>query len=668
MFSLVSTSFTPSTTAIGANVFLTALAGILPLLLFFVLLGAFKVKTHWCALISLVAALLIAVFGYKMQLSMSLLAAGQGIVFALIPIIYIIIAAVWLYNLTEVSGRSKDMRAVFNTIGKGDIRVQALIIAFSFCGLLEGLAGFGAPVAIVAAMLVSLGLPPVKAAVVTIVGNAINVGFGAMAIPTTTAGRLGGQNPLVVAANMGHLSWIFACFIPLLLLWILDGGRGVAQLWPIALISGVATAAGHFFTSEFSYELTAVLASLLGLAASYIFLLVWTPKTPDDYRSESTQEDRPNASRITLALLPYVLVVVVIAITKLWKIGVDIDAIFKSTDMKSPRIARRVGRFHRQGRFCDDLHLPVPLQSRNLDLRHCSHCCFRLRSHQFGRSLPHDLHKGNCNSLQDNFHLEDFYPDDLLGHGLGLRHEPLWTNWGDWYRSCNNRRVLRLPLPHPWLVGNSSRRICNQRRRTLCQPSVHSSADRRTRPIDFACRQHDRWWYRQDCVAAESHYCSDRNQRTRKRSRDSQEGGSLFHRIATHLVHLDLPRLARLFGFLHARCLRSLGSQSRGCEPNVCFKRGVLCRSHCDPWRFFVQRSRFSRDAFLSVQTQHARAYPRTHALPSSLTKLTAKSRSKNAPIPSMNGCPGSVQLRDTSWRPTSQKDGSYPHPTITYG
>ena len=143
--------------------------------------------------------------------------------------------------------------------------------------------------AIVAAMLVSLGLPPVKAAVVTIVGNAINVGFGAMAIPTTTAGRLGGQNPLVVAANMGHLSWIFACFIPLLLLWILDGGRGVAQLWPIALISGVATAAGHFFTSEFSYELTAVLASLLGLAASYIFLLVWTPKTSSSRQTSRSQ-------------------------------------------------------------------------------------------------------------------------------------------------------------------------------------------------------------------------------------------------------------------------------------------------------------------------------------------------------------------------------------------
>ena len=336
MFLSVSTSFTPSTTAIGSNVFMTALAGILPLLLFFVLLGAFKVKTHWCALISLIAAILIAVIGFKMPITLSLLAAGQGIVFAFIPIIYIIIAAVWLYNLTEVSGRSKDLRAVFNTIGKGDSRVQALIVAFSFCGLLEGLAGFGAPVAIVAAMLVSLGLRPVKAAVVTIVGNAINVGYGAMASPVTTAGRLGGQNPLLVAADMGHLSWIIACFVPLILLWILDGGRGIAQLWPLALISGVATAAGHFVTTGFSYELTAVLASLIGLAASYAFLLVWTPKTPDDYRSDDAQEARPGGSRIILALLPYVLVVVVIALTKLWKIGVDIDSVFKATDVKIP--------------------------------------------------------------------------------------------------------------------------------------------------------------------------------------------------------------------------------------------------------------------------------------------------------------------------------------------
>ena len=329
-------TFTPSTTALGGSVLTTALAGILPLITFFVLLGAVKLKTHWCALISLILSGLIATFGYGMPASLTLAAAAQGAVFALMPIIYIIVAAVWLYNLTEVSGRSADLRAVFNAIGKGDIRVQALIVSFSFCGLLEGLAGFGAPVAIVAAMLVALGVPPVKAAVTTIVGNAINVGFGAMAIPATTAGKLGGQNPLLVAANMGHLTWIIACIIPLLLLWILDGGRGILQLWPVALISGAATATGHFLTSAFSYELTAVLASLLGLAASYLFLLVWTPTTPEEQRSTVSDADAPDASRTLLALLPYVLVVVVIAFTKLWKIGVNIDALFKGTDLKVP--------------------------------------------------------------------------------------------------------------------------------------------------------------------------------------------------------------------------------------------------------------------------------------------------------------------------------------------
>ena len=177
-------SFTPSTTAVGGNVFLTAAVGLLPLVAFFVLMGVFKVKTHWCALISLAASGLIAVLAFGMPAPMAVLSGAQGLAMGFVPIIYIIIAAVWLYNLTETSGRSQDLKAVFNTIGKGDQRAQALIVAFCFCGLLEGLAGFGAPVAITGAMLVTLGLPPVRAAIATIVDNAINVGFGAMAIPS----------------------------------------------------------------------------------------------------------------------------------------------------------------------------------------------------------------------------------------------------------------------------------------------------------------------------------------------------------------------------------------------------------------------------------------------------------------------------------------------------
>ena len=337
-------SFTPSTTAVGGNVFLTAAVGLLPLVAFFVLMGVFKVKTHWCALISLAASALIAVLVFGMPAPMAVLSGAQGLAMGFVPIIYIIIAAVWLYNLTETSGRSQDLKAVFNTIGKGDQRAQTLIVAFCFCGLLEGLAGFGAPVAIAAAMVATLGLPKLKAAVVVMVGNAINVGFGAMAIPTTTAGKLGGEDPVTVATAMGRLTWAFCAFIPLILLFILDGMRGVKQLWPLAIVAGLATGVGHFFTPSISYELTAVLASLLGLAASYIFLLVWSPKTPGEFRSHVAADDAPDRERVVLALLPYILVVVIIAVTKLWTLGVDLDKAFKATDltMKWPGVYGRL--------------------------------------------------------------------------------------------------------------------------------------------------------------------------------------------------------------------------------------------------------------------------------------------------------------------------------------
>ena len=330
---LVAQFFTPSTTSVAGNVFLTAVVGLLPLVVFFVLMGVFKVATHWCSIIALVLSLIIAVFAFHMPIDLALLAGTQGAAMGFMPIIYIIIAAVWLYNLTEKSGRSADLKAVFNTIGRGDQRAQALIVAFCFCGLLEGLAGFGAPVAITCAMLVTLGVSKIKAAVVTVVGNAINVGFGAMAIPTTTAGKLGGAEATEVAANMGHLTWVFCLFIPFLMLFILDGGRGVRQLWPLGLVAGAAAGVGHFFTPAISYELTAVVASLLGFAACYVFLLLWGPTTPEECATTTDESDKPTGARIGLALLPYVLVVVIIAITKLAK---PITAFLSSTDVKIP--------------------------------------------------------------------------------------------------------------------------------------------------------------------------------------------------------------------------------------------------------------------------------------------------------------------------------------------
>ncbi|KGF06109.1 L-lactate permease [Arcanobacterium sp. S3PF19] len=325
-------NFLPTPDAICHSPALSALVGILPLLTFFVLLGAFKLKTHLCALGSLIAAALIAKIGFAMPVPLIGLSAAQGFAFGLAPILYIVVAAVWLYNLTVASNRADDVRTVFSTVGKGDMRIQGLLIGFSFCGLLEGLAGFGAPVAIVAAMLVSLGLKPLKAALVTMVGNAISVGFGAMAIPVTTAGRLGGTDGAAVAWAATGITPLIAAFIPLLLLFIMDGMRGIKQLWAVAVVQGAVTAAGHLAAGRLiSYELTAVLASLLGFAVVAVLLTFFRPSTPEEFSSE--MRELPSASRITLGLMPYWLVVIIFAVAKLWTFGINIPKALSATDI-----------------------------------------------------------------------------------------------------------------------------------------------------------------------------------------------------------------------------------------------------------------------------------------------------------------------------------------------
>lgn len=330
---MIYAAYTPSTTAVGSSLALTALLGLLPLVVFFVLLGVFKVKTHVCAIISLAAALAAAIFAFGMPVDLALLSATQGAAFGLFPIVYIVIMAVWLYNLTEKTGRSEDVRRVFAAVGKGDMRVQALLIGFCFCGLMEGLAGFGAPVAISCAMLLALGVPAIKAALVTMVGNALNVCFGAMAIPVTTAAKLGNSSADAVGATQGRITPLFLCWIPVLLLGILDGKRGMKQAWPAALVAGVTMGLGHILAANFlSYELTAVFASLLSFASVTLLLRVWRPRTPEEQMSEASSE-KLSGSRVALGLLPYWLVVVIFAVAKLWTAGIDVPKALESTDV-----------------------------------------------------------------------------------------------------------------------------------------------------------------------------------------------------------------------------------------------------------------------------------------------------------------------------------------------
>lgn len=327
---------TMRTDAVAGSVAWSAVAGLLPLVAFFVLLMGLKWKAHWSALGAVVVALLVAIWGFDMPVTMAGLSLTQGIAFGLFPIVYIIIMAVWIYDLTVRSGRFEDMRRIFSRIGRGDMRIQAMLIGFAFGGLLEALAGFGAPVAIVAAMLLAIGMPPLKAALVTLVANCAPVAFGAMAIPVTTAGSIAQLDPVVVAQMAGRQVSLLALITPFLLCLIMDGMRGLRQCWPMAIVLGVLFGGGQFLASNFfTYELTDVVACLLSLAGGLLFLRFWGPTTPEDQASQVAEDGVAlTGQRITLALFPYVLIVVVFAITKLWTIGVNIPKALASTDIK----------------------------------------------------------------------------------------------------------------------------------------------------------------------------------------------------------------------------------------------------------------------------------------------------------------------------------------------
>ena len=233
-------TYTAVTDAVGGSLALSALVSTLPLLAFFIMLLGFKARAHVAGLASLLVALLVAVFGFGMPWDLAGMSAFRGGIYGLFPIVWVILMAIWFYQVTVLSGRFEDLRRTFDLIGGGDLRIQAILIAFCFGGLLEALAGFGAPVAITATMILALGVKPLKAATTVLIANTAPVAFGAVAIPITTAGDVGGKDSTVIAALVGHQAPFIAFFVPFILLWILDGVKGLKDAWLHATVIGAS--------------------------------------------------------------------------------------------------------------------------------------------------------------------------------------------------------------------------------------------------------------------------------------------------------------------------------------------------------------------------------------------------------------------------------------------
>ena len=274
MFAVYRQVYDPLSHSLG----LSSIVAALPLVVLFVLLGVLRMRAWLASVIGLAVALVVAVAFYSMPVGDAVNSGLLGAAFGFFPIMWIVINAIWIYNLTVETGHFDVLRRSFASISD-DQRIQAIIIAFCFGALMEALAGFGTPVAISSVMLIALGFRPLKAATVALVANTAPVAFGALAVPITTLATVTKLPVGDLGAMVGRQTPLLAVFVPLALVFIVDGQRGLRQVWPPALLCGVTFAVFQYLASNFwSIPLTDIIASLASALAVLAFTRVWHPK------------------------------------------------------------------------------------------------------------------------------------------------------------------------------------------------------------------------------------------------------------------------------------------------------------------------------------------------------------------------------------------------------
>jgi len=268
--------FRQITDPIAGSLVLSALCAALPLIVLFLLIGVFRVKAPKAVFASLILAIVLAVVGWKMPLGQALSGTAEGLAFGFFPILWILINALWVYRLTVATPWFEVLGQTIRSISK-DHRILAILIAFGFGALLEALAGFGTPVAIATAMLIAAGMKPLKSAIVALIANTAPVAFGAMGAPIIALAGVTGLKVNTLAAMAGRQG-IIALIVPLLLVFIVDGRRGLKQTWPVAVVAGLVFSLTQYAVSNFgAIELTDVVASVATVAAVMVMLRFWQP-------------------------------------------------------------------------------------------------------------------------------------------------------------------------------------------------------------------------------------------------------------------------------------------------------------------------------------------------------------------------------------------------------
>jgi lactate permease len=293
------------------NVFLSALIAAIPVIVLLGLLAFWHVKAHISAILGLVSALVVAILIYRMPPSLAGMAAVQGAFYGLLPIGWIVLHAIFIYDISVKSG---DFEVVKHSIAglASDRRIQALLIAFSFGAFIEGAAGFGTPVAISAAMMIGLGFRPLQAAVLALIGNTAPVAYGALGAPLIALAGVTGLPIESLSAAAGRILPIFSLIVPFWIIWTMAGRKAMLEIWPACLTAGGSFAIMQFLVSNYHGPwLVDIAGAIVSMISLIVLLKVWQPKTIWRYEDERELPHEAariqGAAKVTRAWMPWVL-------------------------------------------------------------------------------------------------------------------------------------------------------------------------------------------------------------------------------------------------------------------------------------------------------------------------------------------------------------------------
>ena len=286
-----------SYTPIFSSLALSAFAAALPLAIVLGLFLSRRMSAHMAALAGLVVTLLVACGIYGMPLTLAVTACAYGFLYGLFPIGWIVVSALFVYEVTVHTGTFDIVKASISSI-TGDIRIQMLLIAFCFGAFIEGAAGFGTPVAISTAMLIGLGIPAVAASRLTLLGNTVPVAFAALGTPVIALASVTGLSVLGLSAMIGRQLFLIALLIPFYLLWVFAGWKRMLEVWPACAVAGGSFALTQLLISNFSGPWIVGLASgITSLASLLILLRFWKPKNLHAEDGHPSAKNFPSYSR-----------------------------------------------------------------------------------------------------------------------------------------------------------------------------------------------------------------------------------------------------------------------------------------------------------------------------------------------------------------------------------